>query len=729
MTTPDIIQLDAHVRAANYLTVAQLFLRDNILLRRHLTPSDIKDPVLGHWGCAPGINFLYAHICRYIRIRHKAAQLVIGSGHAAPALIANLYLEGTLGEVYPRYSWGLTGIQNVAREFGTCEPLQTEISPALPGTIYAGGELGCALAVCVGTLLNAPDSRSFCVLGDGEMESGSTLPSLLNHPILSPGQDGFLVILINMNAYRMGSRSLISLFPDITKLFESLSMPVFTLSGSHEDAVKVFDTIAHMEQLWQEGATMSPPVVLFVTDKGWGGPGAIMGQAYVGTHRSHKVASLKHPHQVTDSEEIIERWLLSYRANELFRDGIPADIVLANFPEASLRIGRATIRYPSEERQRRDSALSTPLDIQKWEKPVNKCASSTITIAECLSDHCQRQESSILLFSPDEAESNGFQEFLERHALRWNNEKTNSSIPVSKNGNTIEILNESSCLGMSFGYAQCGGNGIFVTYEAFAPVTASQISQIYKFIRQSSRLPWSPRTPSLKIVVTSLGWQNSFTHQNPDFLNTALCKESDDRITVYFPSDANHALVCLKRMWEKNDHIAILYVSKTQLSVHRTLSEARHDIDYGLWIKDFGGTLSNSPDFTIVAIGDFVANECMRGCRDVVEKYPLCHIRVIMPLSSAALQNRDMMADALSHCGRKCPPWVLCTGYSRVIRGLYAEHFDTSNWIFRGYRDESSLMLPPAECNGIGHRRLQEDIEIAIKANECYAPLRRTGKE
>ncbi|MBA4320713.1 MAG: phosphoketolase, partial [Flavobacterium sp.] len=242
--------IDYHFRAANYLTVAQLFLRDNVLLKRKLKFDDLKPVVTGHWGACPIINFLYAHFCRYIQITDSDSYLTLGSGHAASALLSNLYLERSLGEIYPDLDYGNEGVCNLISKFGIDSRLQTEVSPALPGVINAGGELGIAISCAIGSLLNNPQKSNFCIIGDGEFEAGATMPSLLSREFLAPKKDGFLILAINLNQYKMGSRSILSTWNDsrIKSFFSSLGLRPFFCNLSHDQCATAFISIAKMHE-------------------------------------------------------------------------------------------------------------------------------------------------------------------------------------------------------------------------------------------------------------------------------------------------------------------------------------------------------------------------------------------------------------------------------------------------------------------------------------------------
>ncbi|MBA4320864.1 MAG: hypothetical protein C0412_20940, partial [Flavobacterium sp.] len=333
--------IDYHFRAANYLTVAQLFLRDNVLLKRKLTFDDLKPIVLGHWGACPGINFLYSHFCRYIQLTNSHSYLILGSGHAAPSLLANLYLERSLGEIYPDLDYGDNGMYNLISRFGVDSRLQTEVSPALPGIINAGGELGIALACAIGSILNNPQRTTFCIIGDGEFEAGATMPSLWCKEFLTPKKDGFLILAINLNQYKMGSRSLLSTWSNkrIESFFSSFGLRPFFCELSHDQCAAAFISIAKMHENWIKGISSDVPVIILKSQKGATGPLEIDSEKFVGTHRSHKVDKLKYP--TANHVQIIEHWLRSYKPEELFQNnGFPVKQIENNLPKKDLRIGR-----------------------------------------------------------------------------------------------------------------------------------------------------------------------------------------------------------------------------------------------------------------------------------------------------------------------------------------------------------------------------------------------------
>jgi len=326
--------IDYHFRAANYLTCAQLFLRENVLLREKLKFDHLKSVILGHWGACPAINFLYAHFCRYIQITNSKSYLILGSGHAAPALIANLYLERSLGKIYPDLDYGEKGLFNLVSKFGIDPRLQTEISPALPGIINMGGELGMAVSYAIGSILNNPKRTAFCIIGDGEFEAGTTMPSLLCREFLTPKKDGFLILAINLNQYKMGSRSLLSTWSNerMKSFFSTFSIQPFFCELFHDQGIKAFSSIAKMYNAWVKGVNSKIPVIILKSQKGATGPSEINGEKFVGTHRSHKVDSLKYP--TPNHVSLIEQWLRSYKPEELFKkNGRPSEKIINNFPK------------------------------------------------------------------------------------------------------------------------------------------------------------------------------------------------------------------------------------------------------------------------------------------------------------------------------------------------------------------------------------------------------------
>ncbi len=681
--------IDYHFRAANYLTVAQLFLRDNVLLKRKLKFNDLKPVVLGHWGACPGINFLYSHFCRYIQLTDSHSYLILGSGHAAPSLLANLYLERSLGEIYSDLDYGNDGINNLVSKFGVDFRLQTEVSPALPGVINAGGELGIASACAVGSVLNNPKRTAFCIIGDGEFEAGATIPSLLCREFLSPKKDGFLILAINLNQYKMGSRSLLSTWDNehIKSFFSSFGLRPFFCELSHEQCVEIFSFITKMYNDWVSGVGSEIPVVILKSQKGATGPKGIDSEKFVGTHRSHKVGKLKYP--TTNHVQIIERWLKSYKPEELFQsNGFPVKQIENNLPEKKLRIGRIL------EINHRKRAKTFPIDKQTLvglsHKEAQKLGStvSPMTIIGNTINYLRERNKNFLLFSPDEAESNGLNMIIERNGIKENS-KLESSVPVRVDGGIIEILNENCCHGMLQGYIQTGREGLYVTYEAFAPVTASLISQYYKFLKVSNCCKWRAQVPSLKYILTSLGWHNCYTHQNSDLLNTLLSK-TEGLIDVYFPSDANQAIACLAKMLTIRNSIQVLVVGKTNFKTLRSIEQAYKDVQKGFWTKSYGLKKKSCKKFYIIAVGDYMIKEAMDACDEITHRHKNSYIKIIVPVCSKIFYKEKLKRIFGQETNLK-NVIVVCTGYVNIFRGLFGTVYDTKNWEFLGYKDGFSL--------------------------------------
>jgi len=681
--------IDYHFRAANYLTCAQLFLRNNILLRKRIKLDDLKPVVLGHWGACPAINFLYAHFCRYIRITNSKSYLILGSGHAAPALLANLYLERSLGEVYPDLDYGIEGMHKLVSKFGIDPRLQTEVSPALPGVINTGGELGIAVACAIGSILNNPQKTSLCIIGDGEFEAGVTMTSLLCKEFLIPKKDGFLILAINLNQYKMGSRSLLSTWNNkrIESFFSSFGIRPFFCELSHDQGIKVFSSIAEMYNDWVNGISSKIPVIILKSQKGATGPSEINGEKFVGTHRSHKVGSLKYP--APNHVTLIEQWLRNYKPEELFQNnGFPAKEIKNNLPKKNLRIGRKLeINY----KKQRKIALSDEKTLSRLFKEETQKLGSSVSPMKIIGNainYLRRRNKSFILLSPDEAESNGLNSVIERNGIKGN-PKWESSVPVHFDGGVIEVLNENCCHGMLQGYIQTGKDGLYVTYEAFAPIIASLISQYYKFLKISNYCRWHPQIPSLKYILTSLGWHNTYTHQNPDLLNTLLSK-TNGLVDVCFPSDANQALACFVEMLSKKNSIQVLVAGKTNFKILRSRAQAYRDIQKGFWVKNYGFKDKLQKELYIIAIGDYMVKEAMDACSEISRQYKNLYIKLIAPVCSKIFYKQKLKRIF----GKETNPKnviVVCTGYINIFRGLFGNVYDTKNWRFLGYKDGFSL--------------------------------------
>jgi len=682
--------VDCHFRAANYLAATQLFLKDNVLLKKKLNFDDLKDVVLGHWGTCPGINFLYAHFCRYIRITGSSSYLILGSGHAAPALLANLYLERSLGEIYPDLDYGIKGLYNFISRFGLDPRLQTEVSSALPGVINAGGELGTALACSIGSILNNPQKNSLCIIGDGEFESGATMSSLLCREFLTPKKDGFLILAINLNKYRMGSRSLLSTWSDdsIKSFFSSLGMQPFFCGLSHNQCGKTFTSIAKIHEDWINGTDAKIPVIILKSQKGVTGPREINNRKFVGSHQSHKVGELKYPDSVTNHLQIIERWLKNYRPEELFQsNGFPVKEIENNLPKKNLRIGR---RLEMDGKKQEKFSFGKKTLVELFRGEAQKLG-STVSPMKIISNaiNCLREKNkNFILFSPDEGSSNGLESVIEKNGIKGN-PNWESSAPIRADGGIIEILNENCCYGMLQGYNQTGRDGLYVTYEAFAPITASLISQYYKLLKISNCCKWRAKVPSLKYILTSSGWHNTYTHQNPDLLNTLLSK-TDGLVDVYFPSDTNQALACFAKMFTKKSSIQIQVVGKTDIKTLRSIEQAHKDVQKGFWTKSYGLKNKSDKELYIIAIGDYMVKEAMDACNELIRQRKNLYIKIIAPVCSKIF-HKESLKMIFNKKDNPKNIIVVCTGYVNIFRGIFGAVYNTKNWKFLGYKDGFSL--------------------------------------
>ncbi len=682
----NIQNIDLHYKAANYLSVAQLFLKNNFLLDRKLKQNDIKSKILGHWGACPGVNFLYAHFCNYIKTTNKESYFILGSGHAAPALMANLYLEGSLGKIYSDLNLGKEGLSNFIKNFGVDKRLQTEVSPALPGVINSGGELGLATASAFGSVLNNSKKTCFCIFGDGEFEAGATINSLLGLALLSPKKDGFPIFAVNLNKYKMGSRSLLSTWSKekIKSFFKSLNMKPFFCDINHVKCLKTFNLISIMHNKWTQGNRIKIPIIILNNNKGTTGPSVIDGDKYTGTHHSHKVGKLKNYLQNDNQVKIIEKWLKKYEPNKLFdSNGFPVKSILKNFPKENLKIGR---RLEIDQKLLNKKNNKNKNLVEYYKKYSHKTGIKVSPMAS-ISDlivAINKKNKKYTIFSPDEGSSNKIDTVINKLKIRGNS-KWKSSVPIDSEGGVIEILNEACCHGMLQSYTQTGRDGLYITYEAFAPITSSLISQYYKILKISNQCNWKSESPSLKYILSSLGWRNCYTHQNPDLLNTLISK-TDNYIDIYFPSDANHALACFLKMNEKKNSIQIMITGKTSNKILRTKKQAYIDTQKGYWIKEYKPKSAKKTIY-IIAIGDYIVNEVIDACKINNNKY--LNIKIIIPICSKMLLSTKMIKIINKNDANNVI--VLSTGYVNAFKGLLSSLFDTRKWIFAGYSDAFDL--------------------------------------
>lgn len=692
-TLPKIASVDLFWRTANFLSVAQLYLHDNILLTRPLSCSDFKPTILGHWGAIPSINFIYAHLSDFARRSDLPILFVLGTGHAAPALLSTLYIEESLMQYYPYYSHTLEGLTTFVQNFAWQDGFQTEVSAHVPSMILAGGELGQALSVAQGAALDQPDLIVACVVGDGEMETGAAASALLGSKYLHSTVAGVFLPIINLNGFKMGSASLLSTFSDakLQAYFHSQGYEPIIVGPSHSEMANALSRVLKMITQRRSSLVESWPLIVLRSPKGWTGPTIINGLPFEGTVASHKPV-LRHPATSEEEASIIEAWLRSYQPEELFRqDGSLQPKVLQCLPMKAKRLGMQWKRFGPPQR--------IPLTIPASEEvPQAIFVSATEKLANLIGSvfSVNNENLNFRLFSPDELSSNRLSSIL-THTSLCQPVKEEKNASLSSDGRVMEILSEQVCQGWLQGYLQTGRHGLFATYEAFAPIVASMAGQYCKFLKDSIAIPWRLPTSSLNYLLTSLGWHNCYTHQNPDFIGTLLARPLPF-IRIYTPPDANSCLVCMTEILSSSDRINAIVVSKVKLPVWLDAVSSRRHLEAGVSILTQKGKVKSikKPDVILVGVGDCAMAECLATYRLLRQYLPALKVRIISVCELTVLGSPTIYPHAISNqkfirlFTKDRPVIFNFIGYPATLKGLLLDRPNSNRFQVEGYREEGT---------------------------------------
>jgi xylulose-5-phosphate/fructose-6-phosphate phosphoketolase len=711
--------LDHFWRAANYISAAMLYLKDNVLLKRPLRPDDLKTRIVGHWGATPGMTLVFACISDIARRQNRPIDMLVGTGHAACAVLACAYLDGSLAEINPDLNWGEVGLRSLLRAFGSAGGFHSEISARLPMALSANGELGSGFAIAQGAALDRPGSVTVCLIGDGEIETGPTACAWWGGRYLHPRYNGVVLPVINLNRWRMGAASIIGMMqkPEIEHYFYGLGwQPILTGPGHSELRTAFLNALARIDTLAQHaGETEVPrlPVIILDAAKGLGGPlHDADGVAVEGTPRSHK-APLRNPAQSPRELQILEAWLRSYRPGELFdAAGIPSDLVRRCIPAAGLRVGSGpTLAIRCEQ---------TPLAIVNTPSPAppgtrtNTMSAVGEMLAEALSSTQRRRN--FRIFSPDELFSNRLQSVLDVTSLCFSTPGPAAGPPMAASGRVMEILSEHQCIGWLIGYIQTGRHGVLAMYEGFGSIVASPLVQHAKFLQESAALPWRPSRPALNIILSSVAWHNVYSHQNPDLITLMLAHEFD--VTrVYVPVDANVAAMQLQTMLGASNRINIMVASKHDHDVLVDETELKEQLDRGFGIWRHGPTSAGrEPDIVLAGVGDVAAAEITSAARILDAEMPGLNIRVALVsdltlFRQAALTRSGSRAESFDNVfGKDSPVLFAFTGYCATLKAMLAELPGSARFHYAGFRDALAGFDPPGTLrgNGMHHTQLAE---------------------
>jgi xylulose-5-phosphate/fructose-6-phosphate phosphoketolase len=710
--------IDTFLRAANYISAIQIYLKDNFLLEEPLRPEHIKDRLLGHWGTCPGINFVYAHMNRAIIAHDIDMMFVLGPGHGFPAIQANLFLEGSLSTYYPEIARNREGVQYMAKQFSWPYGFPSHSNPGAPGVILEGGELGYSLSTSYGAILDNPDLVVACLVGDGEAETGPIATAWHLHKLINPATNGAVLPILHLNGYKISGPTILGRMSDedLTSLFHGYGyephfVDAYTESDVHERMITVVDTaigrIRDIQKKAREGdeSLARFPMIIFRSPKGWGSVHEMHGKRLEDNCLSHQVI-LENVH--TDGEELstLEGWLRSYHFEELF-DGkhFHADIA-ALIPSEHRRMGNNPHSMGGAPSYR---PLVLPdvaeyANVRTARPEGGSCGeeSSMMAIGKYVRDVIAKNEGekNMRIFSPDETYSNKLDAVFEVTKRSFMLPHREWDRDLGRDGRVIEMLSEHSLQGLMQGYVLTGRHGIFASYEAFMQIVASMADQYAKFLSVARKIPWRGDVPSLNYILTSGAWRqehNGFSHQNPGFIDDMLQRQGHF-VNVYFPSDMNTALKVMERSLASKNEMNILVLEKRPVPCWRTLDEATHDVEEGISIWHFAS--DKEPHIVFAAAGDYLTKETLAAMTIVRQEIADMRMRFvnIVALSANGLGNttsRVVPHDMDYYFTQDKHVVINFHGYPQTIKQiLFDYNADATRFTIHGYEEHGSTTTP-----------------------------------
>ena len=714
METNDMKKIDAYWRAANYLSACQLYLLDNPLLKRELTYNDIKKNIVGHWGTAPGQNFIYVHLNRVIKKYNLNMIYISGPGHGGQAMVANTYLEGTYSEVYPNITEDESGLKKLFKQFSFPGGVSSHVAPETPGSINEGGELGYSLAHAYGAVLDNPTLIAACVIGDGEAETGPLAASLHINKLINPKTDGVVLPILHLNGYKIANPTVLSRIDDIEldNYFRGCGYLPFYVEGSdpmymHKRMSEVLDeVIEKIKDIKYKKTTTRPkwPMIILRTPKGWTGPKIVNDKQIEGTFRAHQVPVLIDRNN-PESIKILEEWLRSYHPEELFdRDGKLKKELKELAPKGLQRMGA----NPNANGGLLLKELNLP-DFREYKVETKKhgevIAQDMIELGKFIRDiiKLNKDKHNFRVFAPDEALSNRLNHIFESDNRKWNAIKLDNDEFLSNNGCIIDsILSEHVCQGLLEGYLLTGRHGFFTSYEAFIRIVDSMASQHAKWLKVSKELSWRQKISSLNYVLTSHVWQqdhNGYTHQDPGFLNHLVTKKADI-VRIYLPPDANCLLSCFDHCIRSKDYINVIIASKHPSKQWLSMEEAVIHCTQGIGIWKWASNDEKSePDIVMACCGDTPTLETLAATQILRENFPEIKIRVVNVVDLMRLQSNTAHPHGLTDedydaIFTKDKPIIFAFhGYPNLIHELtYKRH--NNNLHVHGYKEEGTITTP-----------------------------------
>jgi len=717
LTEEELKNIDAYFRATNYLSVGQLYLLRNPLLREPLKLSDIKPNVVGHWGTTPGQNFIYVHLNRIIKKYDLNMIYISGPGHGGQAAVSNVYLEGTYSEVYPDITEDLNGMEKLFKQFSFPGGISSHVAPETPGSINEGGELGYSLSHAFGAIMDNPDLIATCVVGDGEAETGPLATSWHSNKFINPITDGAVLPILHLNGYKIANPTVLARISEeeLISLFKGYGYKPYIVEGNdpllmHELMAKTLDKATNeIKKIWHDARikndTSRPlwPMIILRTPKGWTGPKEVLGKQIEDSFRAHQVPVIVN-YNNPGNLKILESWLKSYKPEELFDEEgklIPTLKELAPLgkrrmgsnPNANGGLLLEDLRYPDF----REYGL-------EFDKPGSIEASDMNELGKYIRDiiKLNKEKRNFRIFGPDEALSNKLNSVFEETSRVWNADTLENDEFLNPDGRVMDsYLSEHTCEGWLEGYLLTGRHGFMHSYEAFIRIIDSMVSQHAKWLKVTREIPWRQKISSLNFVLTSHVWQqdhNGFTHQDPGFLNHMITKKAD--ITrMYLPPDANCLLSCFDHCIKTKNYINVIVASKHLRPQWLTMEQAVIHCTNGIGRFDFASNdIGVEPDIIFASAGDTPTLEVIAATSILRKYFPELKIRVVNVVDLMKLQHSSVHPHGLSDeeynaiFSTDKPVIFAFHGYPSLIYQL--THGRNSNMHVYGYNEEGTITTP-----------------------------------
>ncbi|MEU2122876.1 phosphoketolase family protein [Nocardia niwae] len=714
----ELISIDAWWRAANYLSVGQIYLMANPLLREPLRAEHVKPRLLGHFGTVPGLNLVWAHANRVIRQRGLSAVFVAGPGHGGPGPNACAWLEGTYSECYSHIPRDAVGMGALFHQFSFPGGVPSHCAPETPGSFHEGGELGYSLLHAFGAALDNPDLTVFCVVGDGEAETGPLATSWHANKFLNPARDGAVLPILALNEYKIANPTILARIPEseLLALLRGYGYEPIVVAGDdpatvHQAMAAAVDTsmerIDRIQRAARDGADGERPtwpMIVLRTPKGWTCPPVVDGDQVEGTFRAHQVPL---PGARTDAghRAVLEQWLRSYRPEELFDDsGEPAPALLAQIPPGNQRMSANPVAN--------GGALLRDLRLPDWrdygvEVPAPGATehSATRVLGGWLREVTALNPDNFLTFAPDELASNRLQDILEVTGRDWQAEIDPRDQKLDRSGRVVEVLSEHMCQGLLEGYLLTGRHGVFTCYEAFIHIVDAMFNQHAKWLDASASVPWRRPIPSLNYLLSSHVWRqdhNGFTHQDPGFLDVVLNKKASI-VRVYLPPDANTLLSTYDHCLRSRHYVNVVVAGKQPQADWLSVSEAAEHCARGIGIWPWAGhgdETGTTPDVVLACAGDVPTLETLAAAAILRERLPDLRLRVINVVDLMRLQHRDDHPHGLSDSEfdtlftRDRPVIFAFHGYPWLVHRLTYRRTNHGELHVRGYKERGTTTTP-----------------------------------